>query len=76
MLKAEDVPRLYGSEQEQIGPEAAQAMLLDLVNAARAGERFSRLSASGSAQRLAQEHAAEMAAQHYLNHLRPAGPQM
>ena len=68
-----DLSAVYGTSADQLSPEAASALLLELANSSRLEHGLSSVQDSGLASQLAADHASEMAAHRYLNHHSLAG---
>ncbi len=67
-VDAAEVAAIYGTAAEEITPEAAAKLLLDLTNQARADAGLSQLSWRDDAAQVAQAHSAEMTARRYISH--------
>jgi uncharacterized protein YkwD len=70
---AQEVEQVYGGAQDVISQDDAQRLLLQLVNGERSKRKFSELLPLAKADALAQQHAGEMAQQHYASHYSLAG---
>lgn len=63
-----ELAEVYGGVSDQLSPDEASSLLLELTNATRLEYGLSALLPHGVARLLATDHATEMATQKYLNH--------
>ena len=63
-----EVEAIYGGEGDEITPQAARDLLLELTNESRADEGLSKLAWDEDLEKLAAEHANDMTTQRYINH--------
>jgi uncharacterized protein YkwD len=70
---AQEVEQVYGGAKDVISLDAARQLMLQLVNDERAKRKFSQLKPLAQADTLAQQHAGEMAQQHYASHYSLSG---
>lgn len=72
-VSASDLAAVYGTEQDAIGLAAANELLLDMTNDARCNAGLATLAWDELAASAAQQHAEEMAREHYPGHYNLAG---